>query len=383
MGGGANLSNSQKPVQTLTNHLRRKGFTLVELLVVIAIIGILIALLLPAVQAAREAARRMECTNKLKQLSIAMHNYVDANAEKLPAGCTVIKGIPGYGVVVALLPYYEQVAVWETLNTGSITVANFATNTTAPFNQHIAPLKCPSDPMSKQVTGCNYPPSVGDWYGSMYPSVLATGNQAENNRGPFTIAVKISGTKHNPKYRSLASLTDGTSNTIVFAERCLGGSSANRLGGKAAIFPAFMMANTQDTIMDLSTDGKKYALPGIDDTNAGKYWHLSGAFNIVSIVCPPNSESAVGGTFPDYTEVTSTTDTDYEELAIRSCWSASSYHSGGVNVALGDGSVRFVSDTVNAREAGASMLMPATSGKSPFGVWGAYGSMNGGETVSL
>ncbi|MDO5552566.1 MAG: DUF1559 domain-containing protein [Planctomycetia bacterium] len=367
------------------NLLKKKGFTLVELLVVIAIIGILIALLLPAVQAAREAARRMECTNKLKQLAIAMHNYVDANAEKIPAGETSIiyKGQTGtvdadqihYSPVVPLLPYFEQVAIWETLLSGTYNGTDHYTiegprcdedpdedGVANPFKQHLGPLKCPSDPMSKQVYGNNYLPNTGDWF-DIY------GSTSTNNRGPFSMYTNSG----SPKYRSLASLTDGTSNTIVFAERCLGGSSANRLGGKSGTLTVVNgdpSAGTNpgtpaEDITDLSANGKSYD-SAADVNNGGKYWADGRALNVVAIVIPPNGCSAM------------TADDASETI---SCQTVSSYHSGGANVALGDGSVRFVSDTVEAGTA--STARTRSSGASEFGVWGAYGSMNGGETKAL
>ncbi|MDR3182638.1 MAG: DUF1559 domain-containing protein, partial [Planctomycetaceae bacterium] len=105
------------------------GFTLVELLVVIAIIGILVALLLPAVQAAREAARRMQCTNHVKQISLALHNYADVHKEALPSNGGVDEqgkrvspdaaGTTYASVLVHLLPYVEQPALYEKFSFGA------------------------------------------------------------------------------------------------------------------------------------------------------------------------------------------------------------------------------------------------------------------------
>ena len=93
-----------------------KGFTLVELLVVIAIIGVLIALLLPAVQAAREAARRSTCANQLKQYGLGVHNYHDTIKVLPPAGTGSNQGRPRISWHVRILPYTEQTALYEKLN---------------------------------------------------------------------------------------------------------------------------------------------------------------------------------------------------------------------------------------------------------------------------
>src|SRR3954464_10711521 len=132
--------------------MRRRGFTLIELLVVIAIIAVLIALLLPAVQAAREAARRMQCTNNLKQLGIAVHNYISQNNCFPPLGSNFAN--PGYGGpvlpndwplgwAVTLLPGMEQQALYNTANY-SLSVNN-SVNTKTLCATRVATLLCPSE----------------------------------------------------------------------------------------------------------------------------------------------------------------------------------------------------------------------------------------------
>jgi prepilin-type N-terminal cleavage/methylation domain-containing protein len=130
----------------------RVGFTLVELLVVIAIIGILVALLLPAVQAAREAARRSECTNNLKQIGVALHNYHDTH-KMFPPGWIPQTGMPGggsgyaWGWGTAILPFMEQASLPDQIQYGKITIYAAAGDPAIlPLMQTpIAPYRCPSD----------------------------------------------------------------------------------------------------------------------------------------------------------------------------------------------------------------------------------------------
>ncbi|MDR1383431.1 MAG: DUF1559 domain-containing protein [Planctomycetaceae bacterium] len=375
----------------------RIAFTLVELLVVIAIIGILIALLLPAVQAAREAARRMQCSNNLKQLGIALHTYHDAT-NGFPAGmgfsasCNVAPLMPTgdltinrvsvglFGPLVALLPYIEQGAVYDNFTSCKQICDNGGTcdinANRAWLNAKISGFNCPSAtsrtdgysnllPSDITVQSTNYMYSLGDFPGG-------TEVEVSNNRGAFGLM---------KQFRSMGSFSDGTSNTLVFAEAIAGdrqqtrvkGNTANNVGGNDKTAP-----NIEDCL-GVSTDKKTFksdvaaALYG-----RGEAW-FSGIPSLTSFltVLPPNS--------PNCNSVALSTEIEYQS----GIYSASSNHTGGVNSLRADGSVSFVSDTVSNTNTFRAIGDVAgfykengASGQSVFGIWGAMGSVNGGEAVA-
>ncbi len=173
----------------------RVGFTLIELLVVIAIIGILIGLLLPAVQKVREAANRAKCQNNVKQLCLAVHNYASTYQDKLPGASCSVAGIPG-SVLFWLLPYVEQDALFRTYNVAA-SGGNALGATPAPKG-----MQCPSDINNAAgiaggvgVTSyaCNF---------QLFGGSIGTGQLVGNV----------------PQY-TIANIPDGTSNTICFVEK--------------------------------------------------------------------------------------------------------------------------------------------------------------------
>ncbi len=211
----------------------RTGFTLVELLVVIAIIGILIALLLPAVQAAREAARRSQCSNNLKQLGLALQNYHDAFGKFPPAYCrsrlgNVFAGDPangngyaqwGWGAMI--LPFIEQQAMHDQLNVGRIHLEYTALNTPALLRTAIASFRCPSDTGPNLNTGrglgrpaANEADSALGSYAGAHTSwstriEQTITNNEQDEKGVF---IEDQGT-------NMRDITDGTSNSIAVGER--------------------------------------------------------------------------------------------------------------------------------------------------------------------
>jgi prepilin-type N-terminal cleavage/methylation domain-containing protein len=376
-----------------------RGFTLVELLVVIAIIGVLIALLLPAVQAAREAARRMSCSNHVKQLSLALHNYHDTHQQFPAMANSYGRNSWRKSVFLSLLPFIEQSALYDTYV--SIPTAqnnNPYANTTYTnpvFSSRIAPFGCPSDDgfVSAELTsGCSpgsYHGSCGDWP-EYSVSTLSTEYKRMNPRGMFSLSHTDS--------RSMTSVTDGTSNTIAFSEVVIGyntvstnnlvkGNVKNQLGatmGTPTADPATAVTVGPDTNFNAKTcwdsnlGNKTYASStNVQRGQIGRRWGDSAMpYTSFMTIFPPNR----GPNCSSGNEVA---------LAVIT---ASSNHPGGVQGGLVDGSVRFISDTVNCLSDGVSgdystpsgmTSLVVGGGASNFGVWGALGSIDGGESKAL
>ncbi|MDR1270606.1 MAG: DUF1559 domain-containing protein [Planctomycetaceae bacterium] len=364
---------------------KRIAFTLVELLVVIAIIGVLIALLLPAVQAAREAARRMQCINKLKQLGIGYHNYHDIN-NSFPAGAspqykggtTTNSSCRRVGWAVALLPFIEQDAAFQSIVTGGMAPPWTAATTATYRNINVPTLLCPSDHQGKFITNepakISYRGCAGDAWNKAAYSI------SPMPRGLF-------GFDYDGKvYFNMNSLTDGTSNTIAFSEAGIGRgesgtdtlSSTNAIAYNASHGdPTGASGSPRDCFNRKGAGGILSGKAGSgndgsdvsDNTPCGRFFadgatHATGFHTIL----PPNSPSC-------FTHQTYNLGADGNPLI-----SASSYHSGGVNGGFADGSIRFITNTINC---GDIDVKPATSGFSKYGIWGGLGSKDGGESTSL
>jgi prepilin-type N-terminal cleavage/methylation domain-containing protein len=206
----------------------RRGFTLVELLVVIAIIGILVALLLPAVQAAREAARRMSCGNNLKQLGLACHNYHDTY-KKLPSGTLVKRNANGgiipsvnqWGWGALILPFMEQSPLHDQLDVGN--VAMEVGNQTAAYRdlmrQPIASYRCPSDVGPELNTlRDRFPYSAGNNTPALATTNYAGVNSAWANSNTGG-RLQERGCFREEIARAFRDITDGTSNVLMIGER--------------------------------------------------------------------------------------------------------------------------------------------------------------------
>ena len=371
-----------------------RAFTLVELLVVIAIIGILIALLLPAVQAAREAARRMQCANHFKQRGLAIHNYHDAF--KVAPSATSGVPVPGGAAntfrwnisqTVHLFPFMEQASRYDLVRAEA--PSSFANHPA--FNGPIPGTTCPSDyNYGRQGPSNNLAMvSIAHCFGDiMYHQCQTdTGNgvaSANIARAPFWIWCN-DGTYSSAKnvWKSFGGTTDGTSNTIACGEIITSSTTGSQSvkGGIAILGGHVMITDGQGPYQCLinldPVDRTLLKAPVSTAANSIRGAVSDGrvqpsGFNTV---LPPNS--------PSCTNDTSGAQNGY------GIFSAGSFHTGGVNVVLFDGSVSFVSDTVNAgdpRKAptnGAANTSSYAQGKSLYGVWGAMGSCNGGESVTF
>ncbi|MBX6315073.1 MAG: DUF1559 domain-containing protein [Isosphaeraceae bacterium] len=343
----------------------RRGFTLIELLVVIAIIGVLIALLLPAVQSAREAARRAQCVNNLKQIGIAMHNYHDALGSLPPGRKACCWGT----WVVFIMPFMESSPLFNAWNFGGMNIPQGgpldgymryagAANVTV-SSARVATFMCPSDqpnaPITANIGGRQFPivsmnyvvnfGNTSELQEPAYPPGSAT-PISRHGGAPFTSmgcpnidsGTADFSTRQNPSTVPLSAFTDGTSGTVLASEVIIGqGKNAGISNapydlrgfahwGYGACFVTLNPPNT--SIPDVMQD-KNYCIypyPG----NPPCTWS--------------DAPQAPGGN--------------------PHAKAARSRHPGGVNTLMGDGSVRFIKNSINVA------------------IWRGLGSTHGGEVVS-
>ena len=283
--------------------LRRRAFTLVELLVVIAIIGVLVALLLPAVQAAREAARRMSCQNNLKQLGLAMHNY-ESTHKNLPPGGQPAKGTSNnYGVswLALILPYMEQGSVYDKFDFQGIGAAQTgvvyfngsfgnAANGNLLRGKYIQSFWCPSSPLNKWALKSIDPPGpqgvmsptyAGISGGTQHPDMSYITNK-DSNADPHNATGILSkaGVLCSSQQIRMGQITDGTSNTIAAAEQsgwCFTSAGAKAdcrsdFGHGFPMGPSTYAANQRDwniTSVRYGVNVRSHNLTGIGDVYYG------------------------------------------------------------------------------------------------------------------
>lgn len=406
------------------SYVPRRGFTLVELLVVIAIIGVLVGLLLPAVQAAREAARRMSCSNNFKQIGLGIHNYHSAfkqlptsmgGTQRALAGNVTNNSNRLYNsFLVGLLPFVEQQGVWESVSNPSTDVTPGASmpgsttngmwppmgpcawqNAYAPWATEIPTYRCPSDPSISRGAGLggglglgrsNYAACIGDavdyvWNGGknenhFYNNGSGTGDQFDEgwmvtrsqaaNRGFFW-------QRHEAKFRDIL---DGLSNTIA-------GGEIVTSGGKREVNADYVRritgANENPSLCKSGAHidparPKFYAttasVSGNNQARGTRWADGRPAYTAFQTILPPNDPSCTFGNNHDNSE---------------GIFSMGSRHQGGAHVLMGDGAVIFMTDSVEAGDSTAWPVERSTVSppgiQSPYGLWGALGTRDMGETI--
>jgi prepilin-type N-terminal cleavage/methylation domain-containing protein/prepilin-type processing-associated H-X9-DG protein len=334
----------------------RHGFTLIELLVVIAIIAVLIALLLPAVQSAREAARRIQCVNNMKQIGLALHNYNDTNL------CFPMGGFygtsPKYGFsrtftsYLAILPFMEQATSANTYNFSLIT---FDDENTTTAGIGVSSMWCPSDPdIMRTRLGWGYNPNPNMFAYTSYASSLGYfpcyPREASFPKGSpewQAIMNQTNGVVYYNSSTKIADITDGTSNTLVYGEHA----------------HAFLADGDKDAYF--------WWISGqITDTQATTFYPLNPQRRLKNITSP----AAYMWVYNAYVAA------------------FSSAHPGGANFVFGDGSVKFLKDTIDewkvdevtgmplgVTQPGVTFVLPPGT---KIGIYQALSSRNLGEIIS-
>ena len=348
----------------------RRGFTLIELLVVIAIIAVLIALLLPAVQAAREAARRGQCLNHLKQIGLGLHNYHSTFGRFPLGGSRNVYNVSGttlqytdpawdsWSAVGLMLPYLEQKPLYDSINFNWCAAWNtgYSQNSTA-YNTRLAFLLCPSDGSAGKENINSYFASVGT------TSYNCCNGNARNATGLFAYENSA----------GLQDITDGSSNTIAYSEvltsepgaftdppgggrRVRGNSTGQTAAGK--IVNVLDVSSVNNAVSLVKSDFQVCTAKFLSGSGAGggsgEHWGTGAmGYSMFNTIGTPNIT------------MWSTCRMDCCIQAEHAHYvNASSNHAGGVNVAMGDGSVKFVKSTI------------------AMTVWWALGTKANGEVLS-
>ncbi len=384
----------------------QSGFTLVELLVVIAIIGVMVGLLLPAVQAAREAARRMSCGNNMKQLGLGIHNY-HAAYNMLPiqrGGTTNATGTNvahppaaahnrlNLSIWVPLTPFIEQQALWEQISnplrdpiTGGIFQAmgptpekNLNSHSTEsryePWLTEISTLRCPSDP-GTGLPGkgrTNYAACLGD---SPFEMMFGAVNDNGTNNANFNTARgTLRGVFINRQRTRFRDILDGTANTICAGEinTDLGDQSITTHMAGATNVGLNPSGCNVPTMIDPARPSFWLAgahLRGGGEERRGLVWSFGiPMFTGFTTILPPNRELCTSNNW-------------WHDQVVP----PSSRHQGGCHVLMADGAVRFITDAIEAGSANGPAVGyaggPAPGAASPYGLWGALGTRGAKETI--
>ena len=384
----------------------RSGFTLVELLVVIAIIGTLVGLLLPAVQAAREAARLTTCQSNLKQMALGVLLFADANGRLprngkedslMPAWKNNSSGAVNYegaardsSYMFAILPFVEEQAMYDRALKSGLTLSGSggtAAASNSERSRNVAVFRCPSDGatqlrqwLSSRGAPFNYYCSLGDVY---------IGKYTYSARSLFCWPASSGGAVGSPApampARRAKDILDGLSQTIMLGEAC----TSNTSGASAGDTNTTVRTHKGNTRINVTnwvhtgssgggrpvSDCMQYAdlsLPGTfasTEGGNGINWMLNEKATFFTIL-PPNSPTCGN-----------TTDARYGGGDGYRC--ASSYHNGGAVHAMCDGAVRWIADSIDYGQPSQVFSGNTYTGRSVHGVYGSLGSARGGESARL
>jgi prepilin-type N-terminal cleavage/methylation domain-containing protein len=364
--------------------LGRRAFTLVELLVVIAIIGVMVGLLLPAVQSAREAARRMQCSNNMKQFGLALHNYHGVhNAFPYRQGGTgsgpneVTNGNNG-GANMLILPFLEQAALYEQMS--SPLTANGKTwqrwgpipsdGSYPPYTVQVPTFRCPSAPdtlVPPWTCSTNYGYSAGDSSFAASQQTSPANFDISNHANSNNARQNFRGLFGFESRRRFSDILDGTSNTVAMGEMATSDIDTDALGGIARAQPTTVIDSPITCLNVLDPLSPRRLRSTLDTVGwRGRYaYHGRMPYTGVNTILPPNSPACLSGD---------------DNSNRRGQYPVSSLHAGGAFVLMADASVRFVTESIDTGNLAARDIR-ISGGPGPYGVWGSLGSIRGSEVV--